>query len=100
MSGVDEAIGRRLRALRERHGLSQSNCASMLYQRGFRTSPNTVHAIETGRRAMRLSEAFALCYALDLDVTALTDDLRPGIRSSMAPAIRVLEEYDRTGRVQ
>lgn len=80
-------------------GLPQAKFADILYRQGLRVTQATIHAIETGRRPLRLSEAYALCLALGQDLSVLADATGLQVRPSMAAAIRVLQEYDRTGSV-
>lgn len=97
---LDAVIGQHVRVLREQVGLPQGKFADILYRRGLRTTQATIHAIETGRRPLRFSEAFTLCQALGRDMTVLTTAAALDIRPSMAAAIRVLQEYERTGIVK
>jgi transcriptional regulator with XRE-family HTH domain len=100
VSELDAAIGQRVQTLREQLGLPQGKFALILYRQGLRTTQSTIHAIETGKRPIRLSEAYALCQALGRDLSTLTDAGALHVRPSMAMAIRVLQEYDRTGHVR
>jgi transcriptional regulator with XRE-family HTH domain len=99
LSELDAAIGQRVHTLREQLGLPQGKFALILYRQGLRTTQATIHAIETGKRPLRLSEAYTLCHALGRDLTVLTDATGLHSRPAMAAAIRVLQEYDRTGQV-
>jgi transcriptional regulator with XRE-family HTH domain len=99
VSELDAAIGQRVHTLREQLGLPQGKFALILYRQGLRTTQSTIHAIETGKRPIRLSEAYALCHALGCDMASLTDSVELHARPSMAAAIRVLQEYERTGRM-
>lgn len=99
VTDTDALIGRRIHELRDRLGLPQAKFAQILRERGFRSYDSTISRIETGKRPLHLSEAMVLCQALDLDLRALTHGIQAAQRPSMAPAIRVLQEYDRTGRI-
>jgi DNA-binding XRE family transcriptional regulator len=57
---VDQAIGQRLRELRDEHGLRQDQVARAARQVGLGWTQSTVAAIERGNRALSLGEWFLL----------------------------------------
>jgi DNA-binding XRE family transcriptional regulator len=57
---VDQAIGQRLRELRDEHGLRQDQVAKAARQVGLGWTQSTVAAIERGNRALSLGEWFLL----------------------------------------
>lgn len=61
-SGEKNLIGRRLIALREKHGLSQRDLARKLQLAGYDMDKNVITRIETNKR-----------YVTDLELKALTE---------------------------
>lgn len=75
VAGLDRAFGARVRAVRERKGLSQ-NAMSLHMQvvHGFPWHQTTVAKTEAGERPIKLAEAVALADALDVRLFALLHD--------------------------
>jgi transcriptional regulator with XRE-family HTH domain len=64
---LDTAFGARVRAARERQGLSQKWLAEALSSRyGFQWYPTTVGKMESGERPVKLTEAVALAQTLGM----------------------------------
>ncbi|KFI46117.1 helix-turn-helix domain-containing protein [Bifidobacterium biavatii] len=70
LSGLDEHdalwVGRRLRQLRERQGLSLSEVATAMADEGYRWTKVTLSRVELGKRPLRLTEAKAVLECMRL----------------------------------
>lgn len=71
----DRRVGKVLRGIRERQGITQLTLAMKL---GLPQS--LVSKIETGTRALKLSEVFLYAEALGYDVNTLMDEVGKAIR--------------------
>jgi len=63
-NGIDAAVGRRLREIREAAGILQEELAQMAFAYGFDWDRSTVAGIETGRRRLKLGEFLLLPHML------------------------------------
>lgn len=73
----DRRVGKVLRGIRERQGITQLALAMKL---GLPQS--LVSKIETGTRALKLSEVFLYAEALDCDVNVLMDEVGKAIHEN------------------
>lgn len=92
----DEAIGRRLRSLRERAGLSQADVADALTKLGATGFyPQTIAKLESGSRSLRFHEAAKLIQALEASWAELIADLSPAgaKRSAVQVSNREVRRY-------
>lgn len=71
---MDVRVGGLVRRLRGRWNTSQQQLANEMREHGFDWAQATVWGVETGKRALRLSEAVALSLILDIDLSDLTAD--------------------------
>ncbi|MER5281113.1 helix-turn-helix transcriptional regulator [Streptomyces sp. NPDC002809] len=77
--GLNEDVGRRLRALRRERDLSLSELS-----RRSRVGKGTLSELESGTRNPTLETLYALTTALGLPLSAVLSDLRPGDGSGPA----------------
>lgn len=73
----DRRVGKVLRSIRERQGITQLSLAMKL---GLPQS--LVSKIETGTRALKLSEVFRYAEALECDVNDLMNEVGASIREN------------------
>lgn len=67
----EESFGRMVAFTRERKGMSQREFASELSRIGMKVDGPAVSRLEKGARALKLSEAFKVAEALDVDLELL-----------------------------
>lgn len=91
-TAADEYFAANVREARERTGMSQSELAKQMADRGWRYYPQTVQRIEAGERKVSVGEGKSLAEILHTTVDRLT---WPGTEVSAA---RLLDEF--TGRAQ
>lgn len=77
-STIQQRVGRRIRELRERVGISQAELA-----RRMTTSPSHLHALEKGRRAMTITTLEAIAQGLGVEIP----ELFPGKDAAPAPPV-------------
>lgn len=70
--GIEGRFIENMRQLRVQQGMSQTEFARRVSERGPRFHQPTVQRIERGERAVRLSEAFAIADVLDMDMMDLS----------------------------
>jgi len=68
---TDTAVGGRVREARTRAGLTQVDLANHMCDRGAYVTFTSVSKIESGTRALKFSEAIALCDALSITAEQL-----------------------------
>jgi len=68
---VEHTFRRGVRTWRELHGLTQTELAQRMEERGHRWHQATVYKVEDGRRPTRLAEAVALAEVLEVPLTHL-----------------------------
>ena len=68
---TDDQFGKRIKGLRERRRLSQTQMAAMLTRRKTPMHATTLAKIEAGTRSVRINEAVALAELFDVTVDAL-----------------------------
>lgn len=74
MESTDERVGEQIRRLREAAGMTKTQLATQLSDAGLgQIHPTTVSRIESGERAIRLSEAVTIASVLGTSVEALID---------------------------
>ena len=71
---IDQNIGRNLKALREARGMAQSDLARRVAGMGVPGfHQTTIARIESGQRALRASEAIAICRILETTIEGLAE---------------------------
>lgn len=65
---IDERVGARVRASRERAGLTQKQLADALAGLGWKIDPTALTGIEKGKRSVRVSQLETLAHALGVPV--------------------------------
>lgn len=74
MATMDERVGNQIRRLRDAADLSKTQLAARLTEAGLaQMHPTTISRIESGERAIRLSEAVTIASVLGTDVQSLLD---------------------------
>lgn len=71
---ADEAVGRRVRALRDISGHSQTELAMKLVERGHSFTQQAVLNLEQGRRTLKYTEALSLADIFGVGADELTDE--------------------------
>lgn len=69
-----------MKFLREQRGVSQTELARQLSDRGLSFHQQTVQRVEQGDRAIRLDEAYLIAEIFDVELSSMTDDLPEGDR--------------------
>ena len=90
-----EAIGQRVRELRELRGLPQQHVAMvMTLTKGYRWHQTVVAKVERGERSLKLSEAVALADILGVPVGELTEQRGTYVERGLAIAeLRALVQH-------
>lgn len=92
-----EAFAERLKQVRQRHGLTQAQLADRLRELGYPIDRVTLSKIERGgerAKNVKLEEAFAIAYALDVSPKHLIAPYSMESRVSVVPAKRPLGPED------
>jgi transcriptional regulator with XRE-family HTH domain len=74
-----EIFGTRLRALRERRGMSQEELANVVSGHGGRLTSRYVSDLERGLKAPTLTMLLKLCRALETPLMELLEDFTPAV---------------------
>ena len=70
----DQALGKRIQALRKENGLTQGELAAEASKHGAPIYQQTVAKIESGTRALKFEEGLSIAKALQVDPTDLTSE--------------------------
>lgn len=73
-SGIEKAVGEKVRQLRIERGWSQAELSEKLDSLGWPMGQMTISRLEAGTRPLRLAEADALASAFGMTLVALLDD--------------------------
>src|SRR4051794_35884755 len=93
-SGFDAMAGENVGVLRRGSGMTQTELAEAVSERGIPFRQQTIVKIEKGQRPLRLREADAIAAALGVDLAALVDE-RPGFNRT-AVLVRAVNLCDNT----
>jgi transcriptional regulator with XRE-family HTH domain len=99
VSGLDETFGRRVREERERRRMPQQHIATVLGAiYGFTWHQTTVAKVEAGERPVKLAEALAISYVLEVPLDELIDgqghlEMVPTSARGAVHELSLLEQY-------